>query len=67
MPPFTQNLKDICTLCIMLAGKVNMVYDETIQYPFNSFLSDIGGAAGLFLGLNVIGFVSTRIDHSLIS
>ena len=32
-----------------------MVYEETVCYPFNRFISDIGGAAGLFLGLNVIG------------
>ena len=28
---------------------------ETQNYPFEAFLSDTGGAAGLFLGLHILG------------
>ena len=28
---------------------------ETAQYPPSALLSDLGGAAGLFLGLSIIG------------
>jgi len=35
--------------------ETNKVLVETGTYPVASLLSDIGGAAGLFLGLNVIG------------
>ena len=32
-----------------------MLEKQTSSYPLSSLLSDLGGAAGLFLGLNVIG------------
>jgi len=35
---------------------VNVVIEEHKTYPFAAFVSDTGGSAGLFLGLNIIGF-----------
>jgi len=32
---------------------------ETPTYPISSFLADLGGAAGLIFGLNIMGKVST--------
>ena len=40
-----------------LAEIVNVVTEEKASYSFSEFLSDTGGAAGLFLGLNIIGTV----------
>ena len=40
---------------VSLAEIVNVVMEEHKTYPFTAFLSDTGGAAGLFLGLNIIG------------
>ena len=45
-----------------MAESLNVVYEETIAYPFFSFLSDTGGAAGLFLGLNVIGILGCHLS-----
>ena len=38
-----------------LAEIVNVVREEHKTSPMAAFLSDTGGAAGLFLGLNIIG------------
>ena len=44
-----------------LAEIVNVVREEHKTYPMAAFLSDTGGAAGLFLGLNIIGlFVKVK-------
>ena len=43
-------------MVVSLDEIVNVVLKEQISYPFVAFLSDTGGVAGLFLGLNMIGF-----------
>ena len=45
---FIANLDEIC----------NVIMEEHKTYPLSAFLSDTGGAAGLFLGLNIIGFIN---------
>jgi len=35
----------------------DFVHDEQNIYPISSLMGDIGGAAGLFLGLNVVGIL----------
>ena len=40
-----------------LAEIVNVVIEEHETYPIAAFLSDTGGAAGLFLGLNILGTI----------
>lgn len=47
-------------MAIFLHEIVNKIYEETISYPLAAFLSDTGGAAGLFLGLNVIGVLKSE-------
>ena len=39
-----------------LAEEAHILLQEEPVYPWFSFLSDVGGAAGLFLGLTVIKF-----------
>ena len=45
-----------------LAEEAHILLEEEPAYPWFSFLSDVGGAAGLFLGLTVIklGFDTTK-------
>jgi len=33
----------------------NLIESETVTYPISQVFADIGGAAGLFLGLSVVG------------
>jgi hypothetical protein len=33
------------------------IISETATYPFALFISDVGGAAGLILGLNILGIL----------
>jgi hypothetical protein len=46
---FIANLDEIC----------NVIMEEHKTYPLSAFLSDTGGAAGLFLGLNIIDLLRT--------
>lgn len=45
------------------AEDTNVVQTETVAYPVSALLSDVGGAAGLVLGLNVIGIGSEKDNH----
>ena len=38
-----------------MAEVMATVLTETETYPFSAFISDTGGAAGLFLGLHALG------------
>ena len=40
---------------VELAEMVNVIMEEHKTYPFAAFVSDTGGSAGLFIGLNIIG------------
>ena len=40
---------------IGLSDIVNVIMEEHKTYDLSEFMSDTGGAAGLFLGLNIIG------------
>ena len=44
---------------------MSVILTETENYPLSACVSDTGGAAGLFLGLHVIGlskFLSIKFD-----
>lgn len=45
---------------VSLAEIVTVIIEEHETYPLSAFLSDTGGAAGLFLGLNIIGKLRIR-------
>lgn len=45
---------------IEMADIVNVIMEETCTYPIHAFISDTGGAAGLFLGLHCMGKYPTR-------
>ena len=49
-------------MAIFLHEIVNKIYEETVSYPLAAFLPDTGGAAGLFLGLNVIGVLKSKFE-----
>lgn len=40
---------------IEFAEDTNILESETAAYPMSALLSDVGGAAGLVLGLNALG------------
>ena len=43
------------SLVIEFAEDTNILESETAAYPMSALLSDVGGAAGLVLGLNALG------------
>ena len=43
-----------------LSKFVNVISEEQQVYPFTALMSDIGGAAGLFLGLNIMGLLKVK-------
>ena len=43
------------TIILEMAEISTVLLTETQNYPFEAFLSDTGGAAGLFLGLHILG------------
>lgn len=47
----------ITRLVISLAEQTNKEYKEVPDYPFDQFLAEVGGTAGLFLGLSVLTVV----------
>ena len=44
-----------------MAEQKAITLTEREAYPFSALFSDTGGAAGLFIGLNVLGIKDTRI------
>ena len=47
----------MATIVINLSGAQVLIHEEKMLYPFPQLLSDVGGAAGLILGLNVLVLV----------
>ena len=47
LPPTT----GITSMVLNLAEQTNIIYEELASYTKNEFLADVGGSAGLFLGL----------------
>ena len=43
------------SIVVQLDEENDFVHSESKMYPMSALLADIGGAAGLFLGLSVIG------------
>ena len=48
---------DQMSISVELDEEKDILHSESASYPTSSMLSDIGGAAGLFLGLSVVGIV----------
>ena len=44
----------MATMHFALAQVMNVVLKENPNYPMSAFISDAGGAAGLFLGLDIL-------------
>ena len=42
------------SLVVSMDEENDLIQSETITYPISELLADIGGAAGLFLGLSVV-------------
>ena len=49
-----------------MAEVMAVVLAETETYPLSACISDTGGAAGLFLGLNVIGNYYYHFNYCLL-
>uniref|UniRef100_T1J809 Uncharacterized protein n=1 Tax=Strigamia maritima TaxID=126957 RepID=T1J809_STRMM len=45
--------KVVSTIGIVMVGNVKQIITEHYSYPFTSFLSDLGGSIGLFLGISL--------------
>ena len=61
---------DSATIKYAMSEVMQIQFFETQNYPFSACISDTGGAAGLFLGLNAIGNVflktTSKLDFLLI-
>ena len=44
-------------MVIGISEESNLIVAENATYPFVSFISDVGGAAGLILGMNILGLI----------
>lgn len=63
MPPPSGRAK-YASIVIGMGDVSTVALTETQNYPLSACISDIGGAAGLFLGLHVLGMLNT-IDRFL--
>ena len=52
------------TIVLVSAEQPVIMLAEAQSYPLSACISDTGGAAGLFLGLNVIGRTKISCDQS---
>ena len=44
-----------------ISEESHILMAEIAMYPFTAFMSDIGGSAGLLLGLNVLGKICSHL------
>jgi hypothetical protein len=47
----------LASMVIGISEESNLIVAENATYPFGSFISDVGGAAGLILGMNILGLI----------
>ena len=47
----------LASMVVGIAEESDMIVAENATYPFGSFISDVGGAAGLILGMNILGLI----------
>ena len=45
----------MASIVVGMAETTNVILTESPNYPISACVSDTGGAAGLFLGLHVLG------------
>ena len=50
LPPQTA----VASMVLNLAEQTNIIYEEVASYTRYEFLADVGGSAGLFLGLSLL-------------
>ena len=50
-------------MIIEIRASDSVIYEEFPQYPLNLLLSDIGGIAGLVMGINLVHIISTSIEY----
>ena len=56
---------DITSMVVRLAEMPNYSITEIPQYSFEEWLSDVGGSAGLILGLNILQILSFSIGSAI--
>ena len=50
---------------VTLAEQTNKVYEEVPLYPIDQFLAEVGGTAGLFLGLSLLTVVKFIVNAAV--
>ena len=50
----------LCSMILEIRSSDSVVYEEFPLYPLNLLISDIGGIAGLVMGINLIHIISIR-------
>lgn len=51
------------SIVVEMDKEKDFIHAQSESYPFSSLMSDIGGAAGLFLGLSVVVFGFKLISY----
>ena len=60
----------LCSIILNLAEDTNVVLEQKATYPANMFISDIGGSAGLILGISFLSIIKLSIqgwDYTVIN
>ena len=50
-------------MIIEIRSSDSIIYEEFPLYPLNLLLSDIGGIAGLVMGINLVHIISMSIEY----
>ena len=53
----------LCSMIIEIRSSDSIIYEEFPLYPLNLLLSDIGGIAGLVMGINLVHIISMSIEY----